>query len=68
MDAKVSIETISQDIVVRFTLVIGRLVANGTEGLLKSINYQLHDTLVASDVLSAPLKILRKAFAAGDIG
>ena len=46
MNGKVSIETISQDIVVRYTLVIGRLIADDTEGLLKTINYQLHDTLL----------------------
>jgi hypothetical protein len=68
MNAKVSIETISPDIVVRYTLVIGRLIVDDTEGLLKTINCQLHDTLLESDMRSDSLKILSKAFAAGDIG
>lgn len=68
MNAKVSIETISKDIVRRYMLVIGRLIANDTEGLLETINCQLHDTLLEFGMHSDPFKILRKAFAAGDIG
>ena len=68
MIAKVSIETISQDMVVRYTLVIGRPIADDTEGPRKTINCQLHDTPLESDMRSDALKILSKAFAAGDIG
>lgn len=68
MNGKVSIETISEDRVRRYMLVIGRLIANDTEGLLKTINCQLHDTLLEFGMRSDPFKILRKAFAAGDIG